>query len=293
MTSLLLLPTLSLPFIPVSPTPTQGKLKNHRKSQSQTIKSLYLDYGPAPQSTSFKNRRKNKYQSGEIRTKSGDSVETTRIISKSALDSLLSQKGSKKFNNFPEQPLNDRHYDDLDDTDLSRELPHSIYDYDKTQLTKQLSSPSNDDGGDGDGDDDDDDDYDDPAANQEYINAYKHGDDPNKILNSWTNNKRKLNPSASTVANSNLPEQTSSRSSSTALDLPDSAGGAANNGGKGGNGGPILGSGLISRLPGPPRDLVAQIVKPRFVTLSWIEPIKNPAEVVSYTVYYKMNNSER
>ncbi|KAI8124497.1 Neogenin [Lucilia cuprina] len=55
----------------------------------------------------------------------------------------------------------------------------------------------------------------------------------------------------------------------------------------------LLGSGLINRLPGPPRDLVAQIVKPRFVTLSWMEPIKNPVEVVSYTVYYKMNNSER
>ncbi|XP_067629929.1 neogenin isoform X6 [Eurosta solidaginis] len=50
---------------------------------------------------------------------------------------------------------------------------------------------------------------------------------------------------------------------------------------------------LLNRLPGPPRDLVAQIVKPRFVTLSWMEPKKNPVEVVSYTVFYKMNNSER
>ncbi|XP_012155475.1 neogenin isoform X4 [Ceratitis capitata] len=50
---------------------------------------------------------------------------------------------------------------------------------------------------------------------------------------------------------------------------------------------------LLNRLPGPPHDLVAQIVKPRFVTLSWMEPKKNPVEVVSYTVYYKMSNSER
>ncbi|XP_036331556.1 neogenin isoform X2 [Rhagoletis pomonella] len=50
---------------------------------------------------------------------------------------------------------------------------------------------------------------------------------------------------------------------------------------------------LLNRLPSPPRDLVAQIVKPRFVTLSWMEPMKNPVEVVSYTVFYKMNNSER
>ncbi|XP_073845083.1 neogenin protein frazzled isoform X5 [Musca autumnalis] len=77
-------------------------------------------------------------------------------------------------------------------------------------------------------------------------------------------------------------------------DLPNGAGGLdiSNNGmGKVSSAG--LNSGLKNRLPGPPRDLVAQIVKPRFVTLSWIEPIKNPAEVVSYTVYYKMNNSER
>lgn len=221
-----------------------------------------------------------------MRTKSGDSVESTRIISKSALDSLLSQKGhNKKFNNYPEQPLNDRSgYSDLmqfpdDDqevTDVSRELPRSIYDYDKTKMLNNQGTAD---------DDDDDDDYDDPSANEEYIKAYKHGDDPNKILNSWTH-KKKLNPS-STVPNS--PEQSSSSRSSSDLDVRDNNGGGNNVNGNGA----VLGSGLISRLPGPPRDLVAQIVKPRFVTLSWIEPIKNPAEVVSYTVYYKMNNSER
>nr|XP_029732295.1 neogenin isoform X2 [Aedes albopictus] len=46
-------------------------------------------------------------------------------------------------------------------------------------------------------------------------------------------------------------------------------------------------------LPGPPRDLQAQIVKPRFITLSWLEPAKNPDEVISYSVYYKMHTSER
>lgn len=46
-------------------------------------------------------------------------------------------------------------------------------------------------------------------------------------------------------------------------------------------------------LPGPPRDLIAQIVRPRFVTLSWMEPHKNPDEVVSYDVFYKMTSSER
>ncbi|XP_044317961.1 neogenin isoform X3 [Drosophila rhopaloa] len=55
----------------------------------------------------------------------------------------------------------------------------------------------------------------------------------------------------------------------------------------------VLDSGLQARLPSQPRDLVAQIVKSRFVTLSWVEPIQNPGDVVYYTVYYKMNNSER
>ncbi|KAJ6643801.1 Neogenin [Pseudolycoriella hygida] len=51
--------------------------------------------------------------------------------------------------------------------------------------------------------------------------------------------------------------------------------------------------GMKATLPGPPRDLVAQIVNPRFVALSWMEPLKNPDEVTSYTVYYKMTTSER
>ncbi|XP_017838643.1 neogenin isoform X2 [Drosophila busckii] len=54
-----------------------------------------------------------------------------------------------------------------------------------------------------------------------------------------------------------------------------------------------LSSGLLSRLPGPPRNLIAQIVKPRTVTLSWQEPLHNANEIVFYTIYYRMNNSER
>ncbi|KAI8124499.1 Neogenin [Lucilia cuprina] len=195
-------------------------------------------------------KRKNKFNSGEVRFKSGDSMETTRIISKSALDSLLSQKGNKKLSKLPEQPLNDRHYGDLsssssfndeqDDVDMSRELPTSIHEYDKTNTNHDHNN-----GDDDDDDEDDNDDYDDPTANEEYIKAYKHDIGENGA-------------SHAIVGSSGL-----------------------------------LGSGLINRLPGPPRDLVAQIVKPRFVTLSWMEPIKNPVEVVSYTVYYKMNNSER
>lgn len=45
-------------------------------------------------------------------------------------------------------------------------------------------------------------------------------------------------------------------------------------------------------IPGPPRDLVAQLVN-RYVTLSWMEPSKNPDEVISYTVFYKVASSDR
>lgn len=45
-------------------------------------------------------------------------------------------------------------------------------------------------------------------------------------------------------------------------------------------------------LPGAPRVVQAVIVKPRFVTLNWLEPLQNPDEVVSYTVYYKMNTND-
>lgn len=51
-------------------------------------------------------------------------------------------------------------------------------------------------------------------------------------------------------------------------------------------------SNLKALIPGPPRDLVAQLVN-RYVTLSWMEPSKNPDEVISYTVFYKMTSSER
>lgn len=49
---------------------------------------------------------------------------------------------------------------------------------------------------------------------------------------------------------------------------------------------------LKALIPGPPRDLVAQLVN-RYVQLSWLEPAKNPDEVISYTVFYKMTSSER
>lgn len=60
---------------------------------------------------------------------------------------------------------------------------------------------------------------------------------------------------------------------------------------------PVFGAaaahGEAALRPGAPRDVVAQIVNPRFVALNWLEPATHPDEVTSYTVYYKMTTSER
>lgn len=120
--------------------------------------------------------------------------------------------------------------------------------------------------------DDDDDDYDDDESDfdsEGTIHAFGPGIDPKKLLHSLTNNQDKQDEISHF---SQSPFPTVTRKYPTDLDASKSA---------------------KATLPGPPRDLIAQIVNPRFVALSWMEPLKNPDEVTSYTVYYKMTTSER
>lgn len=122
---------------------------------------------------------------------------------------------------------------------------------------------------DGDEDDDDDNDYDDDE--EEAASAGK------QELSTWNKNKNKSQLQLPPTSNFPLTD-------------------AAANEDKPGTGADVvkpLSSGLLARLPSTPRNLLAQIVKPRFVTLSWQEPLQNANEVVSYTVYYRVNNSER
>lgn len=123
---------------------------------------------------------------------------------------------------------------------------------------------SNNDDYDDDYDDDDDSDLDSEGS----IHAFGPGVDPKKLLNSLTNNRDK-NDEISHFSQSPFPTVTRK--------YPDLDGTKS----------------AKAALPGAPRDLVAQIVNPRFVALSWMEPLKNPDEVTSYTVYYKMTTSER
>lgn len=121
-------------------------------------------------------------------------------------------------------------------------------------------------------DEDEDDDYDEDSDNGENPAAGK------QELSTWNKNKKsqllQQMPPASTFPLTDL-SATSSEDKPGATDVKP------------------LSAGLLARLPSAPRNLLAQIVKPRFVTLSWQEPLQNANEVVSYTVYYRVNNSER
>lgn len=125
------------------------------------------------------------------------------------------------------------------------------------------------------GDDDDDEDEDDA----DYDDNDNDNEDAagKQELSAWNKNKK-----------SQLLQQMPPKSNSPLTDLS-----ASSEDKPGATDVKPLSSGLLARLPSTPRNLLAQIVKPRFVTLSWQEPLQNANEVISYTVYYRVNNSER
>lgn len=50
---------------------------------------------------------------------------------------------------------------------------------------------------------------------------------------------------------------------------------------------------IIESLPGPPQDIKASIVKARFVTLNWQSPLFTNGDILTYSVYYRQEGSER
>lgn len=52
-------------------------------------------------------------------------------------------------------------------------------------------------------------------------------------------------------------------------------------------------SGGETNAAGPPMDLEAAIVKPRFVTLRWKPPYPHSDPILSYRVFYKQESSDR
>ncbi|KAF5297558.1 hypothetical protein FQR65_LT09989 [Abscondita terminalis] len=51
--------------------------------------------------------------------------------------------------------------------------------------------------------------------------------------------------------------------------------------------------GASEDIPGPPQDVKASIVKARFVTLNWQPPVITNGDIVTYSVYYRQEASER
>jgi hypothetical protein len=114
----------------------------------------------------------------------------------------------------------------------------------------------------------DDDDYDDDDEGS--IHPYSSGTDPNVLLHDLTQSQKhqSFSDDVSHFSNSHIHPVTRKNPSLDDTKHPSVP------------------------LPGPPRAVQAVIVKPRFVTLNWLEPMENPDEVVSYTVYYKMNSND-
>lgn len=115
------------------------------------------------------------------------------------------------------------------------------------------------------------DDYDDDEEDEGTIHQILPNVNPNTLLHSLTQKENEKNEQTSRKA-----EKTTANKHYTDLTIERLDGDTS----------------LKSLIPGPPRDLIGQLVN-RYVQLSWMEPAKNPDEVISYTVFYKMSTSER
>lgn len=112
----------------------------------------------------------------------------------------------------------------------------------------------------------DDENYDDYEDDPGSVHPISSGTDPNVLLHALTHNHQSFSDEVSHFSNSHInPVTRKNVEDSKHLSVP---------------------------LPGPPQAVQAVIIKPRFVTLNWLEPLQNPDEVASYTVYYKMNTND-
>lgn len=153
---------------------------------------------------------------------------------------------------------------------IPKSIFNSLQSKDKLSSDEELNS-----GDQSDDDYDDNDDDDDDEEDEGTIHPFGPNVNPNTLLHSLTQKENQKNEQTNRKT-SNTAEKTNAINHSTDL-LIEHLDGDSN---------------LKTLIPGPPRDLVAQLVN-RYVTLSWLEPSKNPDEVISYTVFYKMTTSER
>lgn len=159
----------------------------------------------------------------------------------------------------------------LPNNSISKSMFHSLQSKDRSSAEDELNSEDYDQNSD---------EYDDDDEDEGTIHPIGPNINPNTLLHSLTQkeNERSEQNANNRKSSTNLSDKIKSTSSSSSSNFPiEHLDG---------------GSDLKALIPGPPRDLVAQVVN-RYVTLSWMEPAKNPDEVISYTVFYKMSKSDR
>lgn len=186
---------------------------------------------------------------------------TTKKPTKFDLKSMTTTKNQKQLaNDFSKQAL---------DSLLSRNK-NSQFSASKFQDSQDYLERLNDNQH---SDDDDDDEYDDDEEDDEgTILPIQPGTDPKTLLHALQNAKNAQNSNSDDIShfsNSHKNPPVTRKPQQVEDSKPISA-----------------------LLPGSPRAVQAQIIKPRFVTLNWLEPKENPDEVVSYTVYYKMDAAD-
>lgn len=207
------------------------------------------------------------------------------MLSKSVLDSLSNRDTSKLPNNLKSSSASDNKLGvGVGAGESKARDAGNEYNYDDDPEDGDEMADYSDD--EEDMDDDDEDGDDDEEEEDDDIGSFGlNVADPDHLLNSLTrpdNDQKRIYFDRTRTADevshfNNLPFPTLTRNNpNPTRGFLDGNAGAA-----------------VVRLPGPPRDLETQIIKPRFVTLSWMEPSRHPDEVVSYTVFYKMSSSDR
>lgn len=181
----------------------------------------------------------------------------TKTLSKNVFDSLLSHRKSSKQSHATDSYLDDHHFAD----DAGPNEGDEDYDDDEDEGDDDIDNPGFD------------------SEDEGTIHPFGPNVDPNKLYSTLTHNQEHHDdededrfPPDLDAHFKQSPFPTVARNRPASIDGHDID---------------------TTLIPGPPRDLQAQIVNPRFVALSWMEPSINPDEVTSYTVYYKMSTSER
>lgn len=224
-----------------------------------------------------KNNKGSKRQKHKKFTSTASTTTTTTTTKKPTKPDLKSMVKNSKNSNEPDLILQKSNSNFNNKNLFSKQALDSLLSRNKnSQFSPSKFQDSNDylerlnDNQQSDFEDFEDEEYDDDDEGS--IHPIHSDTDPNKLLHALTNPNRNHDTDISHFSNSQMtivtrkpPFQQQSAEDNKHISVP---------------------------LPGPPRAVQAQIIKPRFVTLNWLEPVKNPDEVVSYTVYYKMNAAD-